>query len=409
MAVCGLPEVNTEHATVMAKFARECVVKFNEVVQGLEMTLGPDTGELAVRIGLNSGPVTAGVIRGERARLQLFGDTVNTAARIESTGTRGRIHLSEQTANLLKLSGCEAWFQPRRDVVSAKGKGRMTTFWLNQNTAEVSSLNRSSLHNSREDASLHERLERCIDWNTELLVGLLKKVVAHRIALRGPSAIKDAASASGHLKSKAMNIGEGQLIVEEVANIIELPDFDDRASGADPEAFVLPAKVVSQCRAYVAVVASMYRNNAFHNFEHATHVTMSVVRMGVVSVADFRLSFLSLTENILATSLLQHKLLSRIVAPKLDGQGKDAATHEERLKHDHTYGITSDPLTQFSVVLSALVHDGKCSPSFSRQHRIFRRSHVLIHRIIQLITEACPTIFWPSRTSVWPLSTRTRV
>ena len=46
----------------------------------LEVTLGPDTGDLAVRIGLHSGPVTAGVLRGERARFQLFGDTMNTAA-----------------------------------------------------------------------------------------------------------------------------------------------------------------------------------------------------------------------------------------------------------------------------------------------------------------------------------------
>ena len=277
VAVCGLPEVNTEHAIVMSRFARACVIKFQEVVQGLEMVLGPDTGELAIRIGLNSGPVTAGVIRGERARLQLFGDTVNTAARIESTGERSRIHLSEQTANLLKQAGYEGWVQPRRDVVSAKGKGRMKTFWLNQDTDEMGAMNVRSPHRSREDATLHERLERCIDWNTELLVGLLKKVVAHRVALHGPRAIKDAAGVSAKLKTKAKNIGAGQLIVEEVANIIELPEFDDRATAAHAESLVLPAKVVAQCRRYVAVVASMYRNNAFHNFEHATHVTMSVV------------------------------------------------------------------------------------------------------------------------------------
>ena len=53
------------------------------------------------------------------------------------------------------------------------------------------------------------------------------------------------------------------------------------------------------------------------------------------------------------------------MAPKLD-----ATTDEERLerlKHDHTYGITSDPLTQFSVVLSALVHDGTCADSVNIQ------------------------------------------
>ena len=180
---------------------------------------------------------------------------------------------------MLKQAGYEGWVQPRRDVVSAKGKGRMKTFWLNQDTDEMGAMNVRSPHRSREDATLHERLERCIDWNTELLVGLLKKVVAHRVALHGPRAIKDAAGVSAKLKTKAKNIGAGQLIVEEVANIIELPEFDDRATAADAESLVLPAKVVAQCRRYVAVVASMYRNNAFHNFEHATHVTMSVVRI----------------------------------------------------------------------------------------------------------------------------------
>jgi len=53
-----------------------------------------------MRFGLHSGPVTAGVLRGEKCRFQLFGDTVNTCARLESTGMKNMIQLSEDTANL---------------------------------------------------------------------------------------------------------------------------------------------------------------------------------------------------------------------------------------------------------------------------------------------------------------------
>jgi hypothetical protein len=78
----------------------------------------------------------------------------------------------------------------------------------------------------------------------------------------------------------------------------------------------------------------MYCDNPFHNFEHASHVCMSVV-----------------------------KLLSRIVAPdevfqeQKDDCSHDGSRHIHSRLHDHTYGITSDPLTQFACVLSALIHD----------------------------------------------------
>lgn len=52
----------------MARFARDCMHKMNETVKKLELSLGPDTADLACRFGLHSGPCTAGVLRGERAR-----------------------------------------------------------------------------------------------------------------------------------------------------------------------------------------------------------------------------------------------------------------------------------------------------------------------------------------------------
>ena len=69
---------------------------------------------------LHSGPVTAGVLRGDRARFQLFGDTVNTAARMESNGQKGRIQVSQSTADLLIAAGKQHWVEPREDKIQAK-------------------------------------------------------------------------------------------------------------------------------------------------------------------------------------------------------------------------------------------------------------------------------------------------
>ena len=98
MAASGLPEERKDHAAVMAKFARECLLQLHRVLRRLEVTLGPETSDLGLRVGIHTGPVTAGVLRGEKARFQLFGDTVNTAARMESTGKKNKIQVSAETA-----------------------------------------------------------------------------------------------------------------------------------------------------------------------------------------------------------------------------------------------------------------------------------------------------------------------
>ena len=78
LAVTGIPVPMKDHAVAMVKFARDCLIKMEIVKHELAETLGQDTKNLQLRVGIHSGPTTAGVLRGRKARFQLFGDTVNT-------------------------------------------------------------------------------------------------------------------------------------------------------------------------------------------------------------------------------------------------------------------------------------------------------------------------------------------
>ena len=155
MAVTGLPEPMENHALVMARFAWDCLHKMRDVTRELEVSLGPDTADLGIRIGLNSGPVTAGVLRGDRARFQLFGDTVNTASRMESTGCQGKIHVSESTARHIEDGGKKHWIKPRTDQVQAKGKGVLKTYWIHPTSKRGSSVASEDLSDPLNSETTH--------------------------------------------------------------------------------------------------------------------------------------------------------------------------------------------------------------------------------------------------------------
>ncbi|CAF1599336.1 unnamed protein product [Adineta ricciae] len=124
MVVSGLPTSNGDlHAREIARLSLALL----NAVLNFRIRHRPDK-KLLLRIGIHSGPCVAGVVGLRMPRYCLFGDTVNTASRMESNGKALRIHVSSSTKGILEKFGT---FQLKfRGDIEMKGKGKQRTYWL---------------------------------------------------------------------------------------------------------------------------------------------------------------------------------------------------------------------------------------------------------------------------------------
>jgi class 3 adenylate cyclase len=119
MLAGGVPEAQTNHCAVVADCALDMIAAVKNITD-------PSGNPIQIRVGIHTGPAIAGVIGTHKFSYDLWGDTVNTASRMESHGNAGKIQVSREIYETLK----DAFVFEPREGIEIKGKGKMETWWL---------------------------------------------------------------------------------------------------------------------------------------------------------------------------------------------------------------------------------------------------------------------------------------
>jgi 3'5'-cyclic nucleotide phosphodiesterase/Adenylate and Guanylate cyclase catalytic domain len=249
---------------------------------------------------------------------------------MESTGMPGQIQVSQKTADLLRALGKEGWLTQREDLVEAKGKGSLVTYWLKPSMVNTIASGTSSGTEQRDCSSKiitndrkfnvitsSDNTSRLVDWN----VGVFRDLLLRLLASRGTSA---STNMDAPIREKVVEV-EGHPI-DEISEILEIPRLMRKHSvdhNVENHDLKLNDMVETQLRDFIRTVAHLYKSNPFHNFEHASHVVMSTM-----------------------------KLLDRI-----RNHQQNTKMYHEIENMNQTMSLYLDPLTEFGVVFAALIHD----------------------------------------------------
>lgn len=113
------------HLAVLVEFALE----LKHALQGINEQ---SFNHFVLKMGINHGPITAGVIGARKPHYDIWGNTVNVASRMESTGKAGAVQVTEETCNILQQFG---YTFLQRGLVAVKGKGQLMTYYLQVSTS----------------------------------------------------------------------------------------------------------------------------------------------------------------------------------------------------------------------------------------------------------------------------------